>query len=114
MNPAWEVSVEQVRDLLAHNDTSRLLLIDCRTEKERAIATIDGSIFVPLDEFASRAPDLAQEVHDDQQVVIYCHHGVRSLKAAAWLRAAGVEHAMSMAGGIDAWSKRIDASVMVY
>ena len=112
MNPEWEVSVEQVHEMRSNG--ARLFLIDCRTEKERAIAMLDRSVLVPLDEFASRAADLVDDIEDDHHVVIYCHHGRRSLTAAALLRSAGVERAMSMAGGIDAWSKKIDPGVKVY
>lgn len=112
MNPEWEVTPEHVRDLQSRR--ARLFLIDCRTAKERAIARLEDSAFVPLDEFASRASELADDIDDDHEVVVYCHHGRRSLTAAALLRSAGVQRAMSMAGGIDAWSKRIDPSVPVY
>lgn len=112
MNPEWEVSVERVRDLRASGEA--LFLIDCRTEKEHGIARIEGATLVPLGDLATRARDLAEEAPEDAAVIVYCHHGVRSLKAAALLRAAGIERAMSMAGGIDAWSKRIDSGVAVY
>lgn len=112
MNPEWEVSPEEVARL--RREGARLFLIDCRTEKEHAIARIEGAVLVPVGELGSRAAGLADEIGEDQEVVVFCHHGVRSLRAAALLRAAGVERAMSMAGGIDAWSKRVDAGVAVY
>lgn len=112
LNPEWEVSPEEVARL--RRAGARLFLIDCRTEKEHALARIEGAVLIPLGELGSRAQDLAADIDEDHEVVVFCHHGVRSLKAAALLRAAGVERAMSMAGGIDAWSKRVDAGVPVY
>ena len=47
-------------------------------------------------------------------IVCYCHHGVRSLTAATILRQAGFERAVSLAGGIDLWSRRIDPAVPRY
>jgi len=46
--------------------------------------------------------------------VLYCHHGVRSLKAALWLREQGIEQAQSLQGGIDRWSLEIDPAVPRY
>jgi len=47
-------------------------------------------------------------------LIVFCHHGVRSLSVVDWLRRQGVENCQSMAGGIDAWSTMIDASVPRY
>jgi len=47
-------------------------------------------------------------------VVVYCHHGVRSLRAVNFLRAMGVDNAFSMRGGIEEWSRHVDASVARY
>ncbi len=49
-----------------------------------------------------------------EDVILFCHHGVRSLDAAAWLRSQGVEGARSMTGGIDRWSTEIDPLVPRY
>jgi rhodanese-related sulfurtransferase len=54
------------------------------------------------------------EVEPDAEIVCYCHHGVRSLTAASILRQAGFGRAVSLAGGIDLWSRRIDPSVPRY
>ncbi len=51
---------------------------------------------------------------DAEEVVCYCHHGMRSLDAAVWLRQQGVERAKSMAGGIERWSVEIDPNVPRY
>jgi rhodanese-related sulfurtransferase len=48
------------------------------------------------------------------QVVVYCHHGIRSLSGAAILGQAGIPDAASLAGGIDAWSVEVDPSVPRY
>ena len=48
------------------------------------------------------------------EIVVYCHHGVRSLNAVAWLRAQGIEGARSMAGGIERWSAEVDPAVPRY
>ena len=62
---------------------------------------------------------MALEVQDaqaqpDTLIVAYCHHGVRSLSAAAILEGHGVGPVVSLAGGIDLWSRLIDPSVPTY
>lgn len=111
INPEWECSPKQVRAMLDAGN-SRLVLVDCRTEEEWDRARIEGAILVPLQEMHERIDDLRP--YDGQPLVVYCHHGRRSLRGAAILREAGMTGALSMAGGIDRWSLEIDASVPRY
>jgi adenylyltransferase/sulfurtransferase len=76
------------------------------------LAAISGSILLPLGQFAQRAGELGEPVA--VPVVIYCHHGVRSLSAAHLLERAGWSNVASLAGGIDAWSRQIDPKVPRY
>ena len=66
---------------------------------------------IPLAELPARAAEV--EPPDGALVVAYCHHGIRSLNAAALLAQAGIE-AVSLAGGIDLWSLQVDAKVPRY
>ena len=59
-------------------------------------------------------PGNLQRIENSDQIIVFCHHGMRSLDAAAWLRSQGVECARSMAGGIDRWSTEIDPRVPRY
>jgi rhodanese-related sulfurtransferase len=87
-------------------------LIDCREEDELAICQIAGNEWFPLGLF----PGVGEKLTADRErgVVVYCHHGMRSLRGAAFLRAHGVEKAFSMKGGIEAWSQLIDPTVARY
>ena len=51
---------------------------------------------------------------DEGALIVYCHHGVRSLQVVAWLRDRGIFCCYSMAGGIDRWSREVDAMVPRY
>ncbi len=88
------------------------LLVDCREPDEFAIARIHGARLVPLGELAQRVAELAAE--RERRIVVYCHHGGRSLRAARWLRGQGFPLAQSMAGGIDAWAVEVDRSLARY
>lgn len=109
-NPEWEVSPRELRDLLQSPDAP--LVLDVRTEQERAIACIAGSVLVPLAELESRVEEL--RAHEDRLIITQCHHGVRSLRAAAALRRAGFDRVRSLAGGIHLWSVDIDPAVPIY
>ncbi len=96
----------------ATDDPSRFLLLDCRTTDEYAVAHIDGSRLIPMQELPARLAEL--ESWRDKPIVVHCHHGMRSLKVAQWLREQGFSFAQSMTGGIDAWSTEIDPAVPRY
>ncbi|MBV9181927.1 MAG: sulfurtransferase [Acidobacteria bacterium] len=87
------------------------ILVDVREPWEFQTAHIAGAKLIPIDEIPARA---RKELNPDQHIVVYCHHGVRSLNATAWLRRQGFERAQSLSGGIDAWSRTIDPTVPQY
>jgi rhodanese-related sulfurtransferase len=87
------------------------LLVDVRTDAERSVAVIEPSLHIGLDRFVERAPS---EIPRERDVVVYCHVGARSAQAAIWLTANGWPRVRSLAGGIDAWSERVDPSVPRY
>ena len=88
---------------------AKLLLVDIRQEWEHKTCRIEGATLVPMETMASNLPlfEAAEEI------VLYCHHGVRSLNAVVWLRQQGIA-ARSMSGGIARWSEEIDPSVPRY
>lgn len=84
-------------------------LLDVREPDEVATATI-GGYGIPLREL----PQRLSEIPRDKDVVIYCHHGVRSLHALHFLREQGFTRARHLSGGIEAWSLQVDPSVRRY
>lgn len=89
-----------------------LLLLDCRTPEEHATARIAGSVLIPMQELPDRIGEL--EAARQATIIVHCHHGMRSLKVARWLRGQGFSRACSMQGGIEAWSIEIDPAVPRY
>lgn len=87
------------------------LLVDVRTQVEHDIAAIKPCVLLPLHELEERAPEL--DAHKGRELVVYCHLGVRSLDGAAYLSSLG-HQAVSLAGGIEAWSCEIDPRVRRY
>ncbi len=89
-----------------------VVLIDCREPEEYAICKLDGSVLIPLGELQRRADEVTAP--PGAAVVVYCHHGVRSLSGAMILMNAGLENVASMHGGIDAWTRTVDPTVRRY
>lgn len=87
--------------------------IDVREPEEFAVARIEGSHLVPMQNVPAELQRL-EAMADSADLAILCHHGVRSLNVAAWLRQRGIENCFSVAGGIDRWSCEIDPSVPRY
>jgi rhodanese-related sulfurtransferase len=87
-----------------------VLLVDVREPWEFEICRIEGAKLIPM----GTVPANLQALDTDDEVICYCHHGMRSLDVAVWLRSQGVERAKSLAGGIDRWSAEIDPSVPRY
>ena len=92
------------------NSGEKLVLVDVREPWEHEICRIEGARLVPLGALAASLNTLP----DVDEVICYCHHGMRSLDAAAWLRFQGFEKAKSLAGGIERWSLEIDPNVPRY
>ena len=103
-----EIAPEELAALLPRPDAP--LLLDVRQPEEHAYVRLEGSRLIPLPELAARLEELAK----DAPLVAYCHHGVRSRYAALLLRAHGFTRAQSLAGGIDAWTRRIDPALPLY
>jgi rhodanese-related sulfurtransferase len=108
--PDWEVTPRSFKSMRDRGES--VVLVDVRTTEERATACLPDSIHLPLNEIESRAERLRP--HEDALIVVHCHHGVRSLRAAAALQRLGFEQVRSLAGGIHLWSLDIDPSVPIY
>ena len=88
------------------------LFLDCRQPDEHATAHIEGTRLIPMKELPQRLAEL--EAYRDKEIVIHCHHGGRSERAARWLREQGFNGARTMVGGIDRWAEEIDRAVPRY
>jgi rhodanese-related sulfurtransferase len=103
-----EITPAEVKARLDRGEN--LVLLDVREPWEHQLCTIEGAKHVPLGSLAANL----QMLPDVGEVICYCHHGMRSLDAAAWLRFQGIEKAKSLAGGIERWSVEIDPKVPRY
>jgi rhodanese-related sulfurtransferase len=86
------------------------LLVDVREPWEHEHCRIEGAKLIPM----GTIPASLQSLDTGEEVICYCHHGMRSLDVAVWLRGQGVEKAKSLSGGIERWSAEIDPGVPRY
>lgn len=104
-----ELEIEPARLSAMIREAKAFQLVDVRTEQEHRIAAIAGGSLIPLQSLEARVAELDRSA----PIILYCHHGGRSLAAAMALRDAGYQ-AVSLRGGIDRWAVEIDPSVRRY
>ena len=104
MREKVEINIEKIQKWV--EEKRQFTFLDVRTDEERELVHI-GGVHIPLDQLQHRFQELDPQV---RPWIIYCHHGVRSLYAAQFLKLNGYD-ALSMSGGIDQWSTDIDPSV---
>jgi sulfur-carrier protein adenylyltransferase/sulfurtransferase len=104
----WDVSAPEVQARLARGDD--FVLLDVREPHEWEIAHLEGARLLPLGELPARM----HELDSAREIVLHCHHGVRSMRALEALRAAGFRRLRNLRGGIDAWSREVDPAVPRY
>jgi rhodanese-related sulfurtransferase len=90
----------------------KIYLLDVRQSWENEICALPNSILIPLGELPSRIEEVNPT--EDAFVVVYCHHGVRSLSGAAILQQYGLNKVASLWGGIEAWSLLVDSKIPRY
>jgi rhodanese-related sulfurtransferase len=89
----------------------KLRLVDVRETFEFQQAHIEGSELIPMRTVPGALSTFEEET---RPMIVFCHHGMRSLQVVSWLREQGVESCSSMEGGIDRWSLEIDPTVPRY
>jgi adenylyltransferase/sulfurtransferase len=87
-------------------------LVDVREAEEHAFCALNGATLLPLTELGERFGELG--AWKDDEIVVYCHHGVRSAHAIAFLRGQGFSRLTNLSGGIDRWSTEVDPQVPRY
>ncbi|MGH9746873.1 MAG: rhodanese-like domain-containing protein [Candidatus Acidiferrales bacterium] len=103
-----EITPREVKEWLERGQ--KFMFVDVREKWEFDTSRIEGAELIPL----RGVPGNLARFEDADDIVLLCHHGMRSLDAAAWLRSQGVAGARSMTGGIDRWAAEVDPKVPRY
>ena len=86
------------------------VLLDVREQHEYKMAHIEGTKLIPI----GQIPHRVAELNPYDEIVVYCHHGIRSLDAIYLLQQIGFKRVSSLVGGIDRWSREIDPNINQY
>lgn len=103
-----EIDVEDLARMT--EEGGDLKILDVREHWEVDICSFHESIHIPMSQISQNLAELPAH----ENLVVVCHHGVRSRHVMTWLRQMGYEMATSLRGGIDAWAKRIDPEMATY
>ena len=103
-----QLSATELKNKIQQND--KLFLLDVREPNEYQHARIADSVLIPLNQLPQRLGELDL----DQEIVVICHHGMRSQQAANYLVQSDFKNVTNLIGGIDAWSCTCDSSVRRY
>ncbi len=113
---APEVTVKTIAQKIEAGDA--FVWLDVREPNELTMAAIgdDRVINLPLSQLAARGVDALPDAlrNQEAEVVVFCHHGMRSAQVTAWLRQQGWQQVVNMSGGIDAWAVEVDPAVGRY
>jgi rhodanese-related sulfurtransferase len=104
-----EISVSEAKRLVDAGDKT-VEVIDVREPFERDLCAIAGSTHIPMRQIPEHVPTLPKDKH----LLIYCHHGGRSMRVTQFLRAQGFTRVTNVAGGIDAWAQEIEPGMRRY
>ena len=103
-----EISPQELQARLAGTD--RPLLLDVRQDWETRLCRLENAVHIPIEEIEMRA----DELNTADEIVVYCHQGVRSAAVAEYLRQLGFRDVKNLAGGLDAWARTIDPTMRRY
>jgi rhodanese-related sulfurtransferase len=101
------MSAEQ---LATHLQNSDPLLLDVREPWEFDICHIEGSINMPM----AQVPQRLEELPANDEIIVICHHGVRSQQVIWFLQQQAYDKLVNLDGGVDAWARTVDAEMPVY
>lgn len=115
LRPEWEITPKELASQLAAGLSPGTVLLDCRRDEEFAFNRIPGAVQIEMNQIERRADELEdEEGKRTHPIIVYCHHGARSLRVTTALRALGFTDVRSLAGGIDAWSISVEPSIPRY
>ncbi len=105
-----QITPVQLAEWLQDASRPAPFLLDVREPSEFAYCAIPGSVPMPM----ASVPARAQELPDDVEIVVICHHGGRSMQVAMFLERQGFASLINLAGGVAQWAQQVDPAMPQY
>ena len=103
-----EISATEAAKL--RNSEEAIVLLDVREHTELEICRIEGALHIPM----GQVPANHESLPRDKKLIVFCHHGMRSLNVVQYLEAQGFENAINLGGGIHAWANDVESEMARY
>jgi rhodanese-related sulfurtransferase len=107
-----QIAVTEVKRWVG--EAGAALLLDVREPWEFGLASIRMEGTATLNLPMNEVPQRLTELDPSQSILCICHHGMRSAQVVAFLERSGYDSVYNLAGGIDAWSTKVDPAVPRY
>ena len=105
-----QIRAHQLAEWLANESQAKPLLLDVRELWEFEMCCLAGSQHIPM----HLVPIRCEELNRDQEIVVICHHGGRSMQVAMFLEGKGYADVHNLSGGVEAWAKEVDSTMRRY
>ncbi len=105
-----QLQATELQEWLADTTREQPLVLDVREPWEHEVCNIAGSRLLPMQDIPARV----KELPTDTDIVVLCHHGMRSLQVAQFLKQSGLERVSNLSGGIAAWAAQVDPDMSQY
>ena len=104
-----ELTPDECKAQLEQSESSPMLL-DVREPWEYQIVHLENSKLVPM----RKVPEIMETLDPHQEIIVVCHHGIRSRQVALFLEHHGFSNVVNLKGGLDAWARHTDTSLPTY
>lgn len=104
-----QLNVRELKEKLEQKN-GPLVVVDVREPWEQTVCALPGAVHIPMREIPQRLSELPK----DAELVLMCHHGIRSQRVALFLEQQGFDKLNNLVGGIDAWAREVDPKMAVY
>ncbi|WP_188690607.1 rhodanese-like domain-containing protein [Silvimonas amylolytica] len=105
-----QLTAQELAAWLQDETRTNPVLLDVREGWEFAMCHLDGSTHLPMNEI----PQRFAELDEDAEIVVICHHGMRSYQVGVFLERQGFGHISNLSGGVDAWAGAVDPAMARY
>lgn len=105
-----QIRASQLAAWLSDDSRKKPVLLDVREPWEFELCSLPGAQLMPM----QTVPMRLSELNPDDEIIVICHHGGRSMQVAMFLERQGYSSLFNLMGGVDAWAGEVDPSLRRY